>query len=152
MTILDLTDRVFGKLIVVDRELDPKYKKGYAAVWYCLCECGGFRRVTTPCLLHRGVNHCGECEKPNPGRIKTSLVGKRCGKLTALFQAESIKGRTAWMCQCDCGNYRKVLTHVFVGKKVYSCGCTNTGKGGRRQKYFYEQIEGVCRIDRKPEQ
>lgn len=34
---------------------------------------------------------------------KINLLGQKFGKLTVIQEAENHKGRTAWLCQCDCG-------------------------------------------------
>ena len=48
---------------------------------------------------------------------KLDLTGQRFGKLTALRPAENIKGRTAWVCRCDCG--QEIIartTHLRAGR------------------------------------
>ena len=32
-------------------------------------------------------------------------------------------GRTTWVCKCDCGNEKIVLTTQLTGGKTLSCGC-----------------------------
>ena len=146
MPTVDLSDRIFGKLVVVDREYDPRYKRQQAAVWYCVCECGGFKRVTTHGLTKRGISDCG-CERDMPER-RDDLQGQIFGKLTVLFRTENVKGRTAWITQCECGTYRKVLSSLLKAGKVACCGCTKTGKAGRKPMYTYDHIGEVCRIPR----
>jgi len=38
------------------------------------------------------------------------LQGKRLYRLSVIQRADSIKGRTAWLCKCDCGNEKVVQT------------------------------------------
>ena len=56
-------------------------------------------------------------------RRKLDLRGQRFGRLTVLEPAENIGGRTAWLCQCDCGNTAVVKTYNLRQGKTTSCGC-----------------------------
>lgn len=134
----NLTDQIFGKLVVVDRE------KGR---WYCLCECGGFVRATSQELRRKEIKNCG-C-KPPRRKIRSNLVGKKFGHLTALFPTDGPAGKhVEWMYQCDCGNYRKSQHgHVLRSKDSASCGCKiGEHAPGRRSVNTFKHIEGVCRI------
>lgn len=56
------------------------------------------------------------------------LTGQRFGKLTVLHRAEDFitkqgKHRTAWVCQCDCGNQITVLDYNLKSGSTKSCGC-----------------------------
>lgn len=54
-----------------------------------------------------------------------NITGQRFGKLVALKKAESRKGNTYWLCQCDCGNQKEIQTsHLTLGL-TKSCGCLN---------------------------
>lgn len=54
---------------------------------------------------------------------KINLLGQRFGKLTVIAPAENYKGRTAWQCQCDCGNFITVTTKLLRNGTTQSCGC-----------------------------
>ena len=61
---------------------------------------------------------------------KIDLTGKRFGKLVVLKRAESAvsksgKTRGRWLCKCDCGNTKIILTDSLTGGKAKSCGCYN---------------------------
>ncbi len=60
-------------------------------------------------------------------RRRLDLTGQRFGKLTALAPAENIGGRTAWLCQCDCGAQRVVKTYHLRSGHTTSCGCIGAG-------------------------
>ena len=139
----NLEDQIFGKLVVVEKETDPRYKKHYAAVWYCLCECGGFCRATTVQLTGGHRTHCG-C-MPKVARPKCDITGQQFGELTALFPSESIGGKTSWMMQCSCGKYRRIQLSLLRAGYAKSCGCKQSHRG-RRTKHVYETIDQVCRI------
>ena len=52
------------------------------------------------------------------------LTGQRYGALVVLSVAPRRAGRTAWLCQCDCGNSATVLTGNLRPKGgTQSCGC-----------------------------
>lgn len=48
-----------------------------------------------------------------------NLVGERHGRLTVLRKSE--KGRSRWICKCDCGNTVELPTYKYL--KYKSCGC-----------------------------
>ena len=54
---------------------------------------------------------------------RLDLTNERFGALTVIEQAEPIKGRTAWLCRCDCGNVKVVITKQLRNGCVTSCGC-----------------------------
>ena len=52
-----------------------------------------------------------------------NLKDQRFGRLTVLEKAENQHGRTAWLCQCDCGNQKIITTHSLRSGNTKSCGC-----------------------------
>ena len=59
---------------------------------------------------------------------RLDLTGQRVGRLTVVEACENYVSKTgrkysAWLCRCDCGNYKKVLTINIRQKTVRSCGC-----------------------------
>lgn len=51
------------------------------------------------------------------------LTGQKFGSLTVLNRLPSIKGRTKWLCVCDCGNFKEVESHNLQNGHTKSCGC-----------------------------
>ena len=51
------------------------------------------------------------------------ITGQRFGKLVALEKAPSRKGKTYWLCQCDCGNTKEIQTGHLTSGVTTSCGC-----------------------------
>ena len=72
---------------------------------------------------------------------KLNLTGQRFGKLTVLRPAEIIRGRTAWVCRCDCGQETVVRTSCLRSGHTKSCGCTG-GPQHARQSLTY--VGGTC--------
>lgn len=49
-------------------------------------------------------------------------TGQRFGHLTVIEPAEKLNGRTAWVCQCDCGKQCVVQTKQLRNGHTISCG------------------------------
>lgn len=62
-------------------------------------------------------------------RKRIDLTGQRFGRWTAIKPAGNyydFSGHccsSVWLCQCDCGTVRKVLTHSLRNGTSTSCGC-----------------------------
>lgn len=55
---------------------------------------------------------------------RVNIKGDRYGRLTVLDRAENSKrGRTQWLCKCDCGRMTTVTTDRLRGGVTRSCGC-----------------------------
>lgn len=53
------------------------------------------------------------------------LTGRKYGKLTVIGFDHSEGGKRCWLCRCDCGNTRVVMTSALNRGFVTSCGCSN---------------------------
>ena len=51
------------------------------------------------------------------------LTGQKFGKLTVIERAPNQGGRTAWLCKCDCGNEKIVISKSLKSGNTTSCGC-----------------------------
>lgn len=78
------------------------------------------------------------------------LRNKRFGRLLVIELSDSINGRIAWKCLCDCGNETVVKsTNLLVGK-TRSCGCLNTeritkhGLSRTRVYHIWNGIKSRC--------
>lgn len=118
----NLVGQRFGKLTVIEKT--DKTEDRYFT-WRCKCDCGGEITVNTKRLKRGTVTDCGCVPKNNNlrGPIPVDITGKRFGKLTAISRADNRKGRTCWLCQCECGNKCIVTTHELNSGKTKSCGC-----------------------------
>lgn len=64
------------------------------------------------------------------------ITGQRFGRLVALKKVDSHKGKTYWLCQCDCGNQKEIQTsHLTLGQ-TKSCGCLNKDNRLRDKEEF----------------
>ena len=56
------------------------------------------------------------------GRL-VDLTNKTFGRLTVLHKAESVSGRTMWLCRCECGNIKAIEAYSLKIGETQSCGC-----------------------------
>lgn len=109
----DLTGQRFGRLVVLKEEIP---RSSSCLKWICKCDCGTIKPVRAGDLMQGKVKSCG-CLRNERVReaIGNNLTGQKFGRLTVIKQVESIlepsgQLRTAWECQCDCGNIVIVKT------------------------------------------
>lgn len=77
----------------------------------------------------------------------TDLTGKKFNKLTVISYAERLKGeRTKWLCLCDCGKQKIVISNHLVTGGTKSCGCligTHKQTGSRIYR-IWVGMKGRC--------
>ena len=58
------------------------------------------------------------------GHLAEDLTGKKFGKLVVIGKAPTVRRRSMWYCQCECGSPVKVVRgqHLKSGS-IVSCGC-----------------------------
>lgn len=56
-------------------------------------------------------------------RIRVDIAGRRYGKLVAVRDIGSKRGRRLWLCSCDCGETYTSTVHELNQGKTNSCGC-----------------------------
>ena len=62
------------------------------------------------------------------GKIK-NLLGQRFGKLVVIkYAGKEERGRSLWLCQCDCGNQKVVKARHLLHNDAKSCGCSQHQK------------------------
>ncbi|MEF9839345.1 MAG: hypothetical protein RR791_00120 [Lachnospiraceae bacterium] len=101
-----------------------RYKNGRKQ-WLCVCSCADrtAKYVDAQNLLSGHSKSCGCLSREMRKDAYLDLTGRRFGALVAKTKAENRNGRTAWNCECDCGNFVVVTTHELVQGKTKSCGC-----------------------------
>lgn len=118
----DLTNQVFGKLLVLNK---TNLKSGTNTVWKCLCECGNITYVSSNNLNINNKNYiksCG-CLKKENAHFK-DLSNQKFGKLKAIEKTDMRKNNCIiWRCQCDCGNIVNVPSSLLISNGTKSCGC-----------------------------
>lgn len=58
-----------------------------------------------------------------------NITNQRFGRWVAIKYIETIKKRSHWLCECDCGVERIIDGHYLRHKKSKSCGCLRIDKG-----------------------
>lgn len=70
-------------------------------------------------------------------RIRKDLTNKRFGKLTALYvdEEKSKNGKVYWVCKCDCGKIKTILSTSLTRKNrgTKSCGCARNSSEAREK-------------------
>ena len=120
----------YGKLLVISREKDEKYKNGKTKVmWLCQCDCGNIITVAHYALKYGHTKSCGCYKKERTSEVcLKNLVGQRFGRLTVIERTTDIirnsgKHITQWLCKCDCGRETIVRGSVLLRNATQSCGC-----------------------------
>ena len=129
--IMDLTGQRFGRLTVIERDLDTKNKWGI--YWKCKCDCGNEKSVQAGALRSGATQSCGCLNKEIISQQKDipDMIGKQYGKLTIIERAEthitpSGQKKTMWRCKCECGNETIVSSQDLKSGHTKSCGCLPT--------------------------
>lgn len=105
--IIDITGQRFGKLVA--------QKHIGRSKWKCKCDCGN-DHITNRFRLISGIStQCRICAHGGPEDLK----GQRFGKLVAMKYA----GHKSWVCHCECGNDKTILSVNLKFGGVVSCGC-----------------------------
>lgn len=116
----DLTNYKFGRLKIIERTRDAK--------WRCRCDCGNITFVRTNSLRSGNTLSCGclRNDRLHAQNIKrkTCLVGQTFGRLTVVKEAEpGRKNLTMWRCRCRCGATVTVPAYKLKSGHTRSCGC-----------------------------
>lgn len=149
--LLDISGHVFGRLTAVERVSN----KGSAVQWFCRCECGESRVVSTTSLRNGYVQSCG-CRRLESWaraarsfyeRSDADVTGRIFGRLTAVCRVTE-KGKQRWKCVCECGG--TTIAHLSNMQRGFtkSCGClrrentvslhTTHGASRPRDRHYHE--------------
>ena len=54
------------------------------------------------------------------------LRGQRFGKLVVRSRVDArLRGSTVWLCECDCGRFKRIISNMLRTAHAKSCGCLN---------------------------
>lgn len=57
-------------------------------------------------------------------RKRADLSGQRFGRLVAISETSNKVGKSyTWLCKCDCGNEKEVVSRYLTSNSTRSCGC-----------------------------
>lgn len=114
--LINLAGQRFGKWTVIEKA----NRKGNCAYWICQCECGVIKEVTGRTLRNGQSTSCGHCNDIH--------IGDKFERWTVVAKDEEIsrlKGKTHWICRCECGNFCVVGDDSLKRGNSKSCGCYN---------------------------
>ena len=134
---IDLTGQRFGRLVVIERAENDRYKR---ARWLCRCDCGKNKIINSQGLRRGSAQSCGCLHRQEISiRQLNNITGQRFGRLVVLERAENGNhNQTRWKCLCDCGNTTIVLGGNLQSGNTKSCGCLGselTASGQRTKKH-----------------
>jgi hypothetical protein len=136
---IDLTGQRFGRLVVIERAENNKFKHSQ---WLCQCDCGNEKIITKNSLKSGSTKSCGCLQKENNiPENKLYLIGKTFGKLKVIEQIEKPneimhKGRY-FLCECSCSEKNKIILRSDALNVTQSCGCLRNEKTSERSKINY---------------
>ena len=55
--------------------------------------------------------------------MKKDYTGRTFGRLIAVEYDKSVKGKSYWMCKCECGEMKSIALNSLTSGKTLSCGC-----------------------------
>lgn len=88
------------------------------SLWNCQCDCGNLSQVMSTALVRGSTKSCG-CLV---GR-KRIAIGQRFGRLVTLERRTARRGKTIYLCRCDCGNVSEHRSSNLNNGTTTSCGC-----------------------------
>ena len=118
---VDMTGKKYGMWTPLE------YKGG--GKWLCRCDCGTERIVEGATIRYGSSTSCGCRRQPRGHRLKDGstsydLSGMKFGHWTVIRRAENRGRHTYWVCQCDCGNIKEVMSDNLISGKSTTCGCS----------------------------
>jgi len=60
------------------------------------------------------------------GKLKHDLTGQKFGRITVIKRIDRPIGDrsdTRWLCECECGSVKEIVSASLLGGKTKSCGC-----------------------------
>ena len=127
MQLIDLTNKRFGRLLVLNRAPNKNGK----VYWLCQCDCGNIKEISRSNLQSNHTKSCGCIHSEQT--IKNSrkdLTNQRFNKL--LVKSYSYTGdnkKAFWLCECDCGKQLIVCGTSLTSGNTSSCGICLKSKG-----------------------
>ena len=125
---LDLTDKVYGDLIVIEMLYGYRLSNGKPRT-YCRCYTkDGDEVIVRADALQSGatkrIKGAGKAGKP------ANIAGMKFGLLTAIKPTDkrASNGSIIWLCKCDCGSFAEVSVGQLMRGHTLSCGCRHQSK------------------------
>ena len=110
-------------LTVIEFSHKTKNRKYY---WKCKCSCGNKIIVRADSLKNGHTKSCGHYQREVVSKLSTKdLMGKIFGRLIVIGKDHTDKrsGRVYWLCKCDCGNFKAIMSQSLINGSTHSCSC-----------------------------
>lgn len=121
---INLIGKKFGPLKIIERS--TKKSKTGSVMWQCVCECGNIKAITGYDLTSGRVKSCG-CQRHKKTNMKAhnkvDLLGQKFGKLTVIGESAKTNREARWLCLCECGKEKSILSSTLKNGNTRSCGC-----------------------------
>lgn len=152
MEAIDLTNKTFGRLFVLQKSQSRKTPNGSTkAMWLCRCQCGKKLEVSSQGLTKTKFPSCGCFKKEQTSKHRLiDLTNQKFGRLAVIERAENKAKVTRWLCLCDCGKKTIVSYQNLINGHTKSCGCynlelikTRSITHGMRNTRLYEIWQGM---------
>lgn len=118
----NLIGQRFGNLLVIE---ESERRNGRIA-WLCLCDCGEKSNPTTTNLVRGNSTRCSNKCKLLKRYNFVDLTGLTFNKFKVIKKLEE-KTKTRgvlWLCECECGNFKKISSNALTSGNNISCGCS----------------------------
>ena len=125
MALIDLTNKKFGRLTVLERDVSKPKGHGKPVYWICQCDCGNIKSVKSCHLKDGSIQSCGCLHKERVSKqFSKDISNKKYDYLTAIKPLYiNEHGETVWLCQCDCGSIcEKSIGQLTDKRRIKSCG------------------------------
>jgi len=122
----DLTGHKYGMLTV----LSFHSKVGINDKWLCKCDCGKECVKYVSNLKQGHTKSCGcvykATRKEGGKKNAIDLTGRRFSRLVVTERVgSSSHQKVRWLCKCDCGNEKVILSNHLLNGNTTSCGCVH---------------------------
>ena len=125
MALIDLTNKKFGRLTVLERDNSKPKGHGKPVYWLCQCDCGNVKSVKACHLKDGSIQSCGCLHREKVSKqFSKDISNKKYDHLTAIQPLYvNDHGETIWLCRCDCGNLcEKSIGQLTDKRRIKSCG------------------------------
>lgn len=121
MRLIDLTGKRFGRLVVLERDLQFQKDNGYnKPYWKCKCDCGKITTINGKSIREGRTRSCGCLSSEQAKNLNfVDITGQIFGKLKVVQYLND----SQWKCICKCGNETIVSTTHLKSGHTSSCGC-----------------------------
>ena len=115
----DLTNQKFNYLTAIKYEGNSK--------WLWKCDCGKQKIISAYDVKTGKTKSCGcfrSTQLINRNHQNShNLINQKFGKLTVIERVANQRKRTVWLCKCECGNFKTVVSADLLNGDTKSCGC-----------------------------